>query len=1467
MLVRRSLFLTWGLLATTIQSQNWRPCTDLLPLDLLSRALPRPGQAPPTQVQMVQSRGSRGLRLAGATTTAMSFPASQIFTNCDHFPAEFSLVATVKIPRLRQKRNEYIFSVLEDRTDSLLLGLRVSENRLHFLTMSPGPSGRSRLSFKDVSLDDNRWHTVVLAITGPYATLTIDCGLPLEFESGSGVKLRPVKGASALQAQTCAVTGFLSPSKQAQSFPSTLSTRGSVFFIGSRRRWRGRFSGLLRQLVLLPGSDATPRLCPSSEPRLAELSVPQVLKSTPLQPEHGGPLYPYEAEVRVTVGNPPPCWRLALGHMWLDPERRSLFMCDGLRWKKLLQSEQRLDYVENYQDLYTSSETFDVELFSIPSEGLFMAAANRDSVSGSGIFKWRNGSFQLYQYINTQEARAWKHFTINDQIFLVVANSREAEPELSVIYRWSPQWQRFLRCQTLETHGALDWEAFHIHNHSFLVVANHRQARDSNHNIQSVIYRWNQDTQMFEVNQTLSTSGAYDWEFFSVGPFHFLVVANTFDGQTTSINSTVYVWVDGRFQTFQNISVSVALTGDQTVGATDWEAFEIDGRFFLVVANSQRVPERGPNPYSINSTVYELSALTHTFMRFQDILTHSVVVVQCGGLGVLHSRRSKVPGVANSYDGNSYSLNSVSTGQYIPSTSVHLLWQGYEGFVPVHSLPTFGCRDWEHFSTDEGSFLVYSSATSRLSKVLKAFSVYEVYIGQQMRQVLQEVDSCLISRCDQSSPVVMEPELLIGWQQERVELKQEVSRLQEELAESRAEREELESVGLVETNALLREQLSQSEQTNQELREDLQKLTADWTRAVEEVETRESDWLREKESHSGHVGQQQARLLSVWRCVVALRRQCHTVRTAADRDLWQLRAEFSRLSSSLLSSCDSVSSSLRLSAPHIKLPSPSFSSSVPPPVLLSDLPPPSSSPPPLSSTLVLPPADSSSTEAPPVSASTLGTSLAELEQKEEEQLLHEVEVSQLKERIVELSRSLQVEQREREEREKEVERHRESVRRLQSVSEAVIRLSRALRGPAPPPSVSWDTVFSLDLSSLLSVLSQAESALLRRQEELQGAELSVRRLGEEKTAVEQRLKHLEDDQQQLHTHTQHTQHELTHTLELLHREQEVSSSLRLQLEEVQRREEEVLTVVCFRVEAELLENVQQTERETRQQLEVQTLKVETRHCCLSHCWVLNQGALEKEQLDRCRAEEEAAEVRDALQQSRECVLRLSSSECVLKREVDEGRDALDKMAALNSALASDKRELNKQLLQALRSEVSALRLDCTRLRAQREEEAEVIHQLRDREEEKERRMEEEERRMEEMERRMEEEERRMEEKERRMEDKERELISLMEEREKDGRQLEELASQHTSVCGELKEVQEQLSRAEEEVRRRERQQEEQQRESRRLQEEREALHTHREQLQEELQELRSLSVSLHSSSLSSSISVSGRGRQMSTEHT
>uniref|UniRef100_A0A3B4AYQ4 Uncharacterized protein n=1 Tax=Periophthalmus magnuspinnatus TaxID=409849 RepID=A0A3B4AYQ4_9GOBI len=327
--------------------------SDLLPLDLLVRVLPDP-----SQIHMVQSRGSRGLRLSAP----LSFPATQVFTNCEHFPEEFSLVVTFKLQWLR-------------------------------------PKVRAKSLTRDGS-------------------------------EGSGGRL---------------------------------------------------LLGLL------------------------------------------------------TGGTTPDCTGLEEGQLWFNTGLKALYLCDGGRWTSLLHSKQRLDYVDDYQDLYTNSETFDVEVFTIPNEGLFLATANRDSRSGSGIYKWILGSFQKYQNISTHEARAWKYFTISGKHFLVVANSGEVQQERSVLYRWSPVRRRFVQHQTLDTHSALDWEAFHIHNHSFLVVANHRQgtrsssvllllfeylifntfnnpnsvkikrkvihcvhinmylcsARDSNHNIDSVLYRWN----------------------------------------------------------------------------------------------------------------------------------------------------------------------------------------------------------------------------------------------------------------------------------------------------------------------------------------------------------------------------------------------------------------------------------------------------------------------------------------------------------------------------------------------------------------------------------------------------------------------------------------------------------------------------------------------------------------------------------------------------------------------------------------------------------------------------------------------------------------------------------------------------------------------------------------------------------------------------------------------------------------
>uniref|UniRef100_A0A8C4S027 Thrombospondin type laminin G domain and EAR repeats n=1 Tax=Erpetoichthys calabaricus TaxID=27687 RepID=A0A8C4S027_ERPCA len=635
--------------------------TDLLPLDFLSKITPGNGFHV-SGLRMIQDDGMRGFQIS-SPHGKVSFPASQFFINCDHFPEEFSIVITMKLQNssLLQK-NEYIFTVLEQDSNNLLLGLRFSLDKLHFLFWNAGH--REHVIFRSVSLADNHWHTFILAVSGEYASLTVDCNIPLSLTLE-----RP--------------------------FPSSLNMKGSRFHIGSRRRWKGLFSGLLRQLVLLPGSDATSRICPTSNPKLAILSVPSILLDLPLKPSENEVLkYPYEAEMHVTFGSAPPCTKTEAGQLWFDVLRRGLHLCDGRDWITMLQVKERLDYIENYQDLYTNSETLDMEIFEIPSNGLFMATANKKPHPGSGIYKWKNGRFESYQNITTHQAQAWKYFTIGEKIFLAVANfeKNEQNQEVSVIYKWNRRKLKFVLYQTITTYNARDWEAFQIEQETFVAVANHRQG--NNHNSDSVIYSGIQKQHYLKSIKPSLPLELTIGSFFTIGPYSFLVIANTFNGVSTRIYSCIYIWLGGMFRAFSSIL---------TFGATDWEVFQIGQRVFLAVANSQNYDQQGVSSYAINSTIYEMNITAQMFVKFQDIETYSAVDWEFFTLG-----EDKFLVVANSFDGKTFSLNSVI-----------YRWQGYEGFVPVHRLHTFGCTDWERFSTSNGSYLIYSSAKESVSKVLK----------------------------------------------------------------------------------------------------------------------------------------------------------------------------------------------------------------------------------------------------------------------------------------------------------------------------------------------------------------------------------------------------------------------------------------------------------------------------------------------------------------------------------------------------------------------------------------------------------------------------------------------------------------------------------------------------------------------------------------------------------------------------
>ncbi|XP_059955678.1 thrombospondin-type laminin G domain and EAR repeat-containing protein [Mesoplodon densirostris] len=644
---------------------RWEPCTDLRPLDILAEAVPPDGTA--VGVRVTQVQGARGLQLSAAAPHDLSFPASRIFFRCDLFPEEFSIVVTLKVPSLPAKKNEYLFTVVAEERDSLLLGLRYSPTQLHFLFLreDAARAWQARVSFRGPALTDGQWHTLVLAVSEGSFSLTRDCGLPVDIMAD-------------------------------MPFPATLSVQGARFFIGSRRRTKGQFTGLVRQLVLLPGSDATLRLCPCRNPELALLSLPPILQGLTGKPEDNEVLkYPYETDMKVTLGSQPPCTKAEDAQFWFDASRKGLYLCVGSEWVSVLAAKERLDYVEEHQSLFTNSETLGIEVFVIPEAGLFVATANRKTTSA--IYKWTDGKFSSYQDIPTHQAQSWRHFTIGKKIFLAVANfePNEKGQEFSVIYKWSQRRLRFAPYQRVLTHSARDWEAFEVAGEHFLAVANHREGDD--HNIYSVIYKWNPGTRLFEANQTIATSGAYDWEFFTVGAYAFLAVANAFNGTSTQLLSHLYVRLGGRFQLFQSFL---------TFGAADWEVFHIGERVFLAVANSHRYDVEKQvqnNSYVIDSVIYELNVTTQTFVRFQEIRTCSALDWEFFSVG-----EDSFLVVANSFDGNTFSVNSII-----------YRWQGYEGFVAVHSLPTFGCRDWETFRTAAGSYLVYSSAKEPLSRVLK----------------------------------------------------------------------------------------------------------------------------------------------------------------------------------------------------------------------------------------------------------------------------------------------------------------------------------------------------------------------------------------------------------------------------------------------------------------------------------------------------------------------------------------------------------------------------------------------------------------------------------------------------------------------------------------------------------------------------------------------------------------------------
>lgn len=104
-------------------------------------------------------------------------------------------------------------------------------------------------------------------------------------------------------------------------------------------------------------------------------------------------------------------------------------------------------------------------------------AFNTDSV----VYEWTGTDFQPFQRVPTFAAKQWRHFTVDDQHFLALAQGVDAPGNKpSRIFRWDGA--SFVPFQDVPSQWGYNWHPFTVDGVDFLAHADHLGP--------SVLYRW-----------------------------------------------------------------------------------------------------------------------------------------------------------------------------------------------------------------------------------------------------------------------------------------------------------------------------------------------------------------------------------------------------------------------------------------------------------------------------------------------------------------------------------------------------------------------------------------------------------------------------------------------------------------------------------------------------------------------------------------------------------------------------------------------------------------------------------------------------------------------------------------------------------------------------------------------------------------------------------------------------------------
>jgi len=295
-------------------------------------------------------------------------------------------------------------------------------------------------------------------------------------------------------------------------------------------------------------------------------------------------------------------------------------------------------FFDDYQKI-SGNTAQDLEWFDYNGD-IYLSLASK-SDGQSKLFKWDGDFFQYNMDINANcNMGNWDTFKLNTERYIAVANTSIYNSQSghdyivdSVIYKWTGT--SFDLVQTIPTSAATSWEFFSIDNKSYLALNQNYDQENMTYKNNAKIFEWQNDS--FVNIDTILSNGGLDWEYIMINNDHFLALACSYDDINHNIDSKIYKWNGSSFIEYQSIP---------TFFGVDWESFDIYGKKFLVIANH----EKNGN-YNIDSTIYQWDG--SYFQKYQNIRTDAANCWKCFKIN-----GDTYLAVANSYKNESYNTNS-----------------------------------------------------------------------------------------------------------------------------------------------------------------------------------------------------------------------------------------------------------------------------------------------------------------------------------------------------------------------------------------------------------------------------------------------------------------------------------------------------------------------------------------------------------------------------------------------------------------------------------------------------------------------------------------------------------------------------------------------------------------------------------------------------------------------------------------